>query len=36
VPRRIVGAAYYQALRWSRERTDRDGVPHEDRVDSRL
>ena len=36
VPRRIVGAAYNQALRWSRQRTDRDGVPHEDRVDSRL
>jgi DNA-directed RNA polymerase specialized sigma24 family protein len=36
VPRRIVGAAYCQALRWNRERTDADGVPHEDRVDSRL
>ena len=36
VPRRIVGAAYCQALRWNSERTDADGVPHEDRVDSRL
>ena len=36
VPRRVVGAAYCQALRWNSERTDADGVPHEDRVDSRL
>jgi DNA-directed RNA polymerase specialized sigma24 family protein len=28
VPRRIVGAAYCQALRWNSERTDADGVPH--------
>jgi DNA-directed RNA polymerase specialized sigma24 family protein len=36
VPRRVVGAAYCQALRWNSGRTDADGVPHEDRVDSRL
>jgi len=35
VPRRIVGAAYCQALRWNSERTAADGVAHEDRVDSR-
>jgi len=36
VPRRIVVAAYHQALRWNSERTDADGMPHEDRVHSRL
>jgi len=34
VPRRVVGGRYCQAFRWNSERTDADGWPHEDRVDS--
>jgi DNA-directed RNA polymerase specialized sigma24 family protein len=36
VPRRIVRAAYCQALRWNHERADAQRAPNEDRVVSRL
>jgi DNA-directed RNA polymerase specialized sigma24 family protein len=36
VPRRIVRAAYYQALRWNHERAGAQRAPNEDRVVSRL